>query len=148
MTTSALRWVVAVALRFSTRRKGSQATRQKFVTCLMAVTVMTKKRGRPLVTGEVGVSIINWKDKESKHAQKCFIHSHDWCVSPVKLDWLPCVCHLHLSLRRGSRRCGEKWQFVSHAAALNKRGTCCTLTSTRQTRRFESFLSHSPNYFG
>lgn len=29
----------------------------------MAVTVMTKKRGRPLVTGEVGVSIINWKNK-------------------------------------------------------------------------------------
>lgn len=29
----------------------------------MAVTVITKKRGRPLVTGEVGVSIINWKDK-------------------------------------------------------------------------------------
>lgn len=33
------------------------------LTCLMAVTVMTKKRGRPLVTGEVGVSIINWKNK-------------------------------------------------------------------------------------
>lgn len=31
----------------------------------MAVTVMTKKRGRPLVTGEVGVSIINWKNKHS-----------------------------------------------------------------------------------
>ncbi len=31
----------------------------------MAVTVITKKRGRPLVTGEVGVSIINWKDKYS-----------------------------------------------------------------------------------
>lgn len=29
----------------------------------MAVTVITKKRGRPLVTGEVGVSIINWEDK-------------------------------------------------------------------------------------
>lgn len=29
----------------------------------MAVTVITKKRGSPLVTGEVGVSIINWKDK-------------------------------------------------------------------------------------
>lgn len=33
------------------------------LTCLMAVTVMTKKRGRPLVTGEVGVSIINWENK-------------------------------------------------------------------------------------
>lgn len=31
------------------------------LTCFMAVTVITKKRGRPLVTGEVGVSIINWK---------------------------------------------------------------------------------------
>lgn len=29
------------------------------LTCFMAVTVITKKRGRPLVTGEVGVSIIN-----------------------------------------------------------------------------------------
>ena len=29
------------------------------LTCLMAVTVITKKRGRPLVTGEVGVSIIS-----------------------------------------------------------------------------------------
>lgn len=29
------------------------------LTCLMAVTVMTKKRGSPLVIGEVGVSIIN-----------------------------------------------------------------------------------------
>lgn len=34
-----------------------------YFTCFMAVTVITKKRGRPLVTGEVGVSIINWKDK-------------------------------------------------------------------------------------
>lgn len=33
------------------------------LTCFMAVTVITKKRGRPLVTGEVGVSIISWKDK-------------------------------------------------------------------------------------
>lgn len=29
----------------------------------MAVTVITKNRGRPLVTGEVGVSIINFKEK-------------------------------------------------------------------------------------
>lgn len=31
----------------------------------MAVTVITKKRGRPLVTGEVGVSIINWKGRHT-----------------------------------------------------------------------------------
>lgn len=33
------------------------------LTCLMAVTVMTKNRGSPLVTGEVGVSIISCKIK-------------------------------------------------------------------------------------
>lgn len=33
------------------------------LTCFMAVTVITKNRGRPLVTGEVGVSIINFKEK-------------------------------------------------------------------------------------
>lgn len=40
-----------------TEGRGSQQ-----LTCLMAVTVMTKKRGRPLVMGEVGVSIINWRE--------------------------------------------------------------------------------------
>lgn len=30
-------------------------------TCFMAVTVITKKRGRPLVTGLVGVSMISCK---------------------------------------------------------------------------------------
>lgn len=33
------------------------------LTCFIAVTVMTKKSGSPLVTGLVGVSIINWKTK-------------------------------------------------------------------------------------
>jgi len=31
------------------------------LTCLMAVTVMTKNRGKPLVTGLVGVSTITFK---------------------------------------------------------------------------------------
>ena len=33
------------------------------LTCLMAVTVMTKNSGRPLVTGLVGVSIISCKEE-------------------------------------------------------------------------------------
>lgn len=33
-------------------------------TCFMAVTVITKKRGRPLVTGLVGVSMISCKGEE------------------------------------------------------------------------------------
>lgn len=32
-----------------------------YPTCFMAVTVITKKRGRPLVTGLVGVSMISCK---------------------------------------------------------------------------------------
>lgn len=35
------------------------------LTCLMAVTVMTKNRGSPLVIGEVGVSIINCKGERA-----------------------------------------------------------------------------------
>lgn len=35
------------------------------LTCLMAVTVMTKNKGRPLVTGLVGVSTITWWEKEA-----------------------------------------------------------------------------------
>lgn len=35
----------------------------KAPTCFIAVTVMTKKSGSPLVTGLVGVSIINCKTK-------------------------------------------------------------------------------------
>lgn len=34
-----------------------------FLTCLMAVTVMTKKRGRPLVIGLVGVSMISYRER-------------------------------------------------------------------------------------
>lgn len=33
------------------------------LTCFIAVTMMTKKSGSPLVTGLVGVSIINWEIK-------------------------------------------------------------------------------------
>lgn len=35
-------------------------------TCFMAVTVITKKRGRPLVTGLVGVSMISCKGEEQR----------------------------------------------------------------------------------
>lgn len=35
-------------------------------TCFMAVTVITKKRGRPLVTGLVGVSMISCKEGEKR----------------------------------------------------------------------------------
>lgn len=35
-------------------------------TCFMAVTVITKKRGRPLVTGLVGVSMISCKGGEEE----------------------------------------------------------------------------------
>lgn len=35
------------------------------LTCLMAVTVMTKNKGRPLVTGLVGVSTITWWEGEA-----------------------------------------------------------------------------------
>lgn len=35
-------------------------------TCLMAVTVITKKRGRPLVTGLVGVSMMSCKGKKQE----------------------------------------------------------------------------------
>lgn len=35
----------------------------KLLTCLIAVTVMTNKSGSPLVTGLVGVSIINCNKK-------------------------------------------------------------------------------------
>lgn len=36
----------------------------------MAVTVITKKRGRPLVTGDVGVSIINWTGRKEVKANQ------------------------------------------------------------------------------
>lgn len=36
----------------------------------MAVTVITKKRGRPLVTGDVGVSIINWTGRKAVKANQ------------------------------------------------------------------------------
>lgn len=37
----------------------------------MAVTVITKKRGRPLVTGLVGVSIISCKGEEQLEREGC-----------------------------------------------------------------------------
>lgn len=39
-------------------------------TCLMAVTVMTKNSGSPLVTGLVGVSMINWRDRHTQRYKK------------------------------------------------------------------------------
>lgn len=44
-------------LSSGSRQKGEVA--ESHVTCLMAVTVMTKKSGSPLVMGLVGVSIIS-----------------------------------------------------------------------------------------
>lgn len=43
--------------------KSRQGNKQNIIqpTCLMAVTVMTKNRGKPLVTGLVGVSTITFK---------------------------------------------------------------------------------------
>lgn len=44
------------------------------LTCFIAVTMMTKKSGSPLVTGLVGVSIINWE-------MKCHIFYRIWIAT-------------------------------------------------------------------
>lgn len=49
--------VVAVAVAQYFPREGERVCVRP--TCFMAVTVITKKRGRPLVTGLVGVSMIS-----------------------------------------------------------------------------------------
>ncbi len=49
------------------------------LTCFMAVTVMTKNRGSPLVIGEVGVSIINCKGEREdlvRIRQTCSTQCH------------------------------------------------------------------------
>lgn len=46
----------------------------------MAVTVMTKNKGSPLVTGEVGVSIINCRKKQ---CHKSDIHCC-WITTSIK----------------------------------------------------------------
>lgn len=52
------RGVNEVAVHFSAN-KTKQGEKPVVLTCLMAVTVMTKKSGSPLVIGLVGVSMIN-----------------------------------------------------------------------------------------
>lgn len=42
------------------KRKSTLSIIRQRLTCLMAVTVITKNRGRPLVTGLVGVSTITY----------------------------------------------------------------------------------------
>lgn len=46
-----------------TSQRASSSPQTDVFTCLIAVTVMTKKSGRPLVTGLVGVSTITCRDK-------------------------------------------------------------------------------------
>lgn len=48
---------------FEKDEKSRQGHKQNIIqlTCLMAVTVMTKNKGKPLVTGLVGVSTITFK---------------------------------------------------------------------------------------
>lgn len=48
-------------------RKEQRGHKQNIIqlTCLMAVTVMTKNKGKPLVTGLVGVSTITFKKKDT-----------------------------------------------------------------------------------
>lgn len=53
---------------------GDISQRPEFIcvhpTCFMAVTVITKKRGRPLVTGLVGVSMMSCKEKGQMGGRK------------------------------------------------------------------------------
>lgn len=50
---------------FEKDEKSRQGHKQNIIqlTCLMAVTVMTKNKGKPLVTGLVGVSTITFKKR-------------------------------------------------------------------------------------
>lgn len=64
-----IRCVCVVVLAFAVNtNKAKQSETKPIVknpaslTCLMAVTVMTKKSGSPLVMGLVGVSMINWRE--------------------------------------------------------------------------------------
>lgn len=50
---------VCVKVSLSGRPAAAAHTASLGLTCLMAVTVMTKKSGSPLVTGLVGVSMIS-----------------------------------------------------------------------------------------
>lgn len=56
---------------------GSKCTALLQLTCLMAVTVMTKNSGNPLVIGLVGVSMINWSERNTE-GQK-----YTWMASTV-----------------------------------------------------------------
>lgn len=53
----------------SRKKKETQWSRKRKwvgLTCLIAVTVMTKKSGSPLVIGLVGVSMINWSHRDAQ----------------------------------------------------------------------------------
>lgn len=52
------------ALKASAKCESDIKEHESFRTCLMDVTVMTKKRGRPLVIGLVGVSMISYIEME------------------------------------------------------------------------------------
>lgn len=65
----------------SSHKKAQVSVWPVSLTCLMAVTVMTKKRGSPLVTGLVGVSMINCEDKRARS------NLENTCWQPQTMGW-------------------------------------------------------------
>lgn len=75
-------------------------------TCLMAVTVMTKKRGRPLVIGLVGVSTITCRQKEHTgdnllSGSRRNKSSGHWCKRV--LGTLGCKAYYHTPAQEGRK---------------------------------------------
>lgn len=91
---------------YHTSQRASSSPHVDTCTCLIAVTVMTKKSGRPLVTGLVGVSTITCREKKTILLTTGFQAAED--TKPLVMGEKGCSAHWGSQLHRGVGQKGAR----------------------------------------